>query len=79
MNKINRKSILDWLENKTNQLQESYDRLDKKCDNTKDKKEKEKLENLLLMKSQKIYPYLEIMDLIKKNRFNSSLKELKNN
>ena len=73
MNKINRKSILDWLENKTNQLQESYDRLDKKCDNTKDKKEKEKLENLLLMKSQKIYPYLEIMDLIKKNRFNSSL------
>lgn len=72
-NKINRKSILDWLENKTNQLQESYDRLDKKCDNTKDKKEKERLENLLLIKSQKIYPYLEIMDLIKKNRFNSSL------
>lgn len=73
MNKINRKSILDWLENKTNQLQESYDRLDKKCDNTKDKKEKERLENLLLKQSQKIYPYLEIMDLIKKNRFNSFL------
>ena len=72
-NKINRKSILDWLENKTNQLQESYDRLDKKCDNTKDNKEKERLENLLLMKSQKIYPYLEIMDLIKKNRWNSNL------
>jgi len=72
-NKINRKSILDWLENKTNQLQESYDRLDKKCDNTKDKKEKERLENLLLKQSQKIYPYLEIMDLIKKNRFNSNL------
>ncbi len=73
MSKINRKSILDWLENKTNQLQESYDRLDKKCDNTKDKKEKERLENLLLIKSQKIHPYLEIMDLIKKNRFNSNL------
>lgn len=73
MSKINRKSILDWLENKTNQLQESYDKLDKKCENTKDKKEKEKLENLLLMKSQKIYPYLEIIDLIKKNRWNSNL------
>lgn len=72
-NKINRKSILDWLENKTNQLQESYDRFDKKCDNTKDNKEKERLENLLLKQSQKIYPYLGIMDLIKKNRWNSNL------